>query len=179
MIRLFVALDIPEAVSDRLSLLETGIPGARWTPSDNLHLTLRFIGEVNEATARDIDDVLSTIRSAQFALSLSGLDTFGGRRPHALFIKTRPSTELVHLQAKVDNALHRLGLTLEARKFVPHVTLARLRDVPEAKLAAFIQSANLFDTGPFPVDGFCLFSSELGEEGSTYFIERRYPLQAA
>jgi 2'-5' RNA ligase len=177
MLRLFVALEIPEDVRDALPMADETIQGAAWVADENLHLTLRFIGEVDNAKARDIDDVLSALRCPRFALTLAGVDTFGGRRPHALYVGARTNQDLLHLQQKVETAVNRLGLIGEGRRFTPHVTLARLKNAPEHKLAAFIQAHSLFDSGPFPVDRFCLYSSVLHPDGSVYAIERTYELR--
>jgi RNA 2',3'-cyclic 3'-phosphodiesterase len=176
MIRLFVAIGIPEDVADQLPMPDGAIGGVNWVPDENFHVTLRFIGEVDNARARDIDDVLSAIREPEFELHLHGLDTFGGKKPHALFAGVRPCPALVHLHQKVDAALTRLGHPGDRTRYTPHVTLARLRHAPEEKLAAFIQGNNLFECDPFAVTEFGLYSSELHADGSVYTLERSYPL---
>jgi 2'-5' RNA ligase len=176
MIRLFVALEIPAVIRARLTLLQTGLPAARWTPPEYFHLTLRFIGEVDEGRARDIDDVLSSIEADAFELALSAIGLYGGREPHTLWVGVRPCPGLEILHNRIENSLQRFGLPAERRKFSPHVTLARLKDCPEAKLAQYVAANNLFDSGPFPVSRFCLYSSVLSHGGSHYEIERTYPL---
>jgi 2'-5' RNA ligase len=177
MIRLFTAIELPESVRTRLTLLQGGVPGARWSPVENLHLTLRFIGEVNEATANDIDDVLSAIRSPAFDLTLRGTGEFGGRDPHALWIGVAPNEALTRLAAKIESALQRMGLEAETRKYTPHVTLARLRDAPIAKVREFLGAHGPFDSGPFPVRRFALYSSHPSSNGSLYRVERTYALE--
>ena len=159
--RLFVALDLPWALRDRLSALAgAGIPGARWVPPENYHLTLRFIGETPGHRAEDIDIALASLRGRGFELTLSGLGTFAkGGRSTALWV-----------------GVERCGLEPERRRFQPHVTLARLNDVPEAKLVSFVQAHNLFRADPVPVEHFTLFSSQLGKEASVYTPEVEYPL---
>jgi 2'-5' RNA ligase len=152
------------------------IEGVNWVPDENFHVTLRFVGEVDNARARDIDDALSAIREPSFEMQLHGLDTFGGKKPHALFAGVRPCPALVHLHHKIDTALKRLGNPSDRSKYTPHVTLARLRHAPEDKLAAFIQANNLFDSDPFTVAEFGLYSSDLHAEGITYTLERSYQL---
>ena len=177
MIRLFVALEIPPGLRERLVLLQGGVPGARWMTTDQLHLTLRFIGDVPESTARDVDDALSTIRAPSFVLELAGAGEFGGKMPRALWTGVRPNEGLVHLQRKIETALQRLGLPAEVRKFTPHVTLARLKNAPRPKVMEFITHQALFASGPFKVEQFALFSSQLSSGGSIYRVEREYPLQ--
>ena len=178
MIRLFVALELPEAVRDRLVGLEGGVPGARWAHDDQLHLTLRFIGEVPENVGHDVDDALASIRAPGFELELAGVGEFGGKNPRALWAGVRPNAALVHLQKKVETALQRIGLEPETRKFSPHVTLARMRSAPREKVVAFLSHYALFSSGPFPVNRFVLFSSHQGSGGSVYHAERTYPLTA-
>ena len=179
MIRLFVALELPEAVRSRLSMLQGGVPGARWSGDEQLHLTLRFTGEVDDHVAHDIDDALAGIRAPAFALELAGVGEFGGKNPRALWAGVRPSDALLHLQKKVETALQRLGLPAEERKFSAHVTLARLRSAPREKVVQFLTHHALFSSAPFEVDHFVLFSSHLGSGGSVYHAERTYPLTRA
>lgn len=176
MIRLFVALEIPEEIRSRLFLLQCGVPGARWSKPEQIHLTLRFVGEVNEAMAGDIDDVLSSLRAPPLTLELAGVGEFGGKLPRAVWAGVRPNAGLVHLQKKIENALQRLGLPSEERKFTPHVTLARLRNAPAEKVAGFLSHNALFASAAFDVNGFALFSSLLGSAGAVYTIERNYLL---
>jgi 2'-5' RNA ligase len=177
MIRLFVALELPEAVCERLTQLQGGVPGARWMTEDQMHLTLRFIGEVDENVAHDIDDTLVGLTAPGFMLELAGTGEFGGKIPRALWAGVRPNEALLHLQKKIETALQRIGLEPEPRKFSPHVTLARLRNAPREKVMAFLSHHGLFSSGPFPVDHFVLFSSHQGSGGSVYHPERVYPLK--
>jgi len=166
-------------VRDRLTSLEGGVPGARWAGDEQLHLTLRFIGEVDENVAHDIDDALATIRAPSFVLEIAGVGEFGGKNPRALWAGVRGSDALGHLQKKVETALQRIGLPAEERKFSAHVTLARLRGAPREKVVQFLTHHALFASGPFKVDRFVLFSSHLGSGGSVYHAERIYPLARA
>jgi RNA 2',3'-cyclic 3'-phosphodiesterase len=176
MLRLFAAIEIPEPIRDQLPMPDGQIPGCNWVEDENLHITLRFLGDVDNAQAQTIDEVLETIRASAFPLALHGLDTFGGRNPHALYAGVRPSPALLHLYQKIDTALTRTGFPNDRAKYVPHVTLARLRSAPDDKIAAFIQAHNLFDCDPFEVTEFHLYSSVLHAGGSVYTIERTYPL---
>jgi 2'-5' RNA ligase len=176
MIRLFVALEIPTDLRSRLSQLQGGVPGARWVTPEQYHLTLRFIGEVNEAVARDIDDVLSALHAACFTLELAGVGEFGSKLPRALWAGIRPCAELVRLQKKIEFAMQRLGLPAEERKFTPHVTLGRLRNAPREKVMDFVAHNSLFTGGAFEAKSFALFSSHLGSAGAVYNVEQVYPL---
>jgi 2'-5' RNA ligase len=175
--RLFVGLDLPWALKQRLAVLAGGIPGARWVPSDNYHMTLRFIGEVAAHRAEEIDLALAALRGRGFSMTLSGVGTFAkGGRDTQLWVGVQRNPALEHLQTKVETALQRAGLEPERRRFTPHVTLARLDNAVPGKLAAFVQAHNLFRSEPFEVTHFVLFSSLLGKEASVYTAEVEYPL---
>jgi 2'-5' RNA ligase len=175
--RLFVGLDLPWMLRQRLSMLAGGIPGARWIPPENYHLTLRFIGEVPSHRAEEIDLALAGLRARGFSLSLSGVGTFEkAGRAVALWVGVERNPQLELLQGKIETALQRIGLEPERRRFVPHVSLARLDNVAEAKLASFVQGHNLFRAEPVPVEHFTLFSSRLGKEASVYTAEVEYAL---
>jgi 2'-5' RNA ligase len=176
--RLFVALDMPWSVREQLAALcGTGIPGARWVPPENYHLTLRFIGDIPGHVARDVDDALLAIRARGFALTLTGMGTFAkGGVSNALWVGVERTASLDHLRNKIETALQRCGLEPERRRFQPHVTLARLDNPAEAKVAAFVQAHNLFRTEPIPVEHFTLFSSLLNKDHAVYTPEAEYEL---
>ncbi|WP_428487078.1 RNA 2',3'-cyclic phosphodiesterase [Rhodopila sp.] len=176
--RLFVALDLPWELRRKVAVLAgTGIPGARWVPPDNYHLTLRFIGETPSYLAEEIDYALAGLRARQFPLTLTGVGIFAkGGRSTALWVGVERNPQLDHLQNKIETALKRAGLDPERRRFQPHLTLARLDNVAEAKLASYVQAHNLFRADPVPVEHFTLFSSQLGKEASVYTAEVEYAL---
>jgi 2'-5' RNA ligase len=177
--RLFVALPMPDIVAQSLRLLQGGVPGARWHPRENLHLTLRFVGEVDGRQAADIDDALSAIRAPGFTLELSGVGTFGHRDPRQLWAGVRANDALTHLHRKIETAIQRIGLPPEPRKFTPHVTLARLKSPRRDKLMEFLSTHALYTSVPFAVNAFALYQSTLTPNGSLYTLERDYPLEAA
>ena len=177
MIRLFVALELPEAVRERLAGLGGGVPGARWTEPENLHLTVRFIGEVENGLLPDIDAALGSVSAPAFDLVLDGVGQFGsGSRSRVLWAGVERNDALVHLNQKVESALVRAGLPREERRFSPHVTLARLRDAPQERVGRFIQDRGLFRAGPIRVEHFTLFESRPGGGGPVYDPLREYPL---
>ena len=175
--RLFVGLDLPWSLRERLALLAGGIPGARWVPTDNFHLTLRFIGEASRLQAEEIDLALATLRGRSFSFSLTGLGWFEkAGRVNTLWVGVERNPQLDLLQSKIETACQRTGLEPERRRFAPHVTLARLDNPVAAKLATFVQANNLFRSEPVPVEHFTLFSSRLGKEASVYAAEVEYAL---
>ncbi len=177
MLRLFVALALPAAIKTDLALLAGGIPGARWLPPENYHLTLRFIGEVEPWQAEEIDHALAMIRARPFALSLRGVDTFEkGGRFTALWVGVEKTDGLAFLQAKVEAALQRIGLPPERKRFAPHVSLARVERVAPDKVISYVQAHNLFRAPPVQVEHFTLFSSRLGKEAASYVPEVDYDL---
>ena len=177
--RLFVALSLPEIVADALSTLQYGVDGARWRPEENFHLTLAFIGEADRHGFNAAVDALSAIDAPAFELRLSGVGVFGDKKPHALWAGAEPSPELLHLQVKVETALRRAGFNLEKRKFKPHVTLAYLKDLPQDSAERYAAQHGLFSCGPFPVEDFHLYSSQLGNKSSVYRIEASYALSSS
>ena len=175
--RLFVGLELPWELRERLALLGGGLPGARWVPSENYHLTLRFIGDTPAHRAEEIDHTLAALRAPAFSLSLAGIGTFHkGGRTTAIWARVERNPELDHLQSKIENALQRAGLEPERRRFAPHVTLARLDGSAEHKVAEFVQTRNLFRAEPVAIHHFTLFSSRLGKEQSVYTAEAEYAL---
>ncbi len=175
--RLFVALDLPFALREALSSLCGGLPGARWTPPENYHLTLRFLGEVTNLVAEDIDGALSSLRAKRFSLALSGTGTFDrAGRSVSLWAGVVRDPALDHLQAKIDTAMKRIGLPGERRRFQPHIGLARVEGVAPDRLAGWVQAHNLLRTGAAPIAHFTLFSSQLGKEQAVYTPEVEYDL---
>jgi 2'-5' RNA ligase len=167
-------------VRQALTSISTGVPGARWTQPDNLHLTLRFIGEVPEPDFRDIAEVLSLVDGRPFTLRLKGVGQFGDRRrAHVLWAGVEAGPELQRLRNRVENRLKLAGLPPEGRKFTPHVTLARLKSTPLDWVGRYIAEHGRFATPPFEASAFALFSSHLGQAGAIHTLEADYPLTAA
>jgi 2'-5' RNA ligase len=175
--RLFVALCLPDEITASLQLLQAGVPGARWSTTEQMHLTLRFIGEVDGRVASSVDDALSIVRSRCFQLTLKDIGQFGGKSPNTLWVGVEPNAELTHLQRKVESALQRVGLPAETRKYMPHVTLARLKGTPRGRAIDFLTDRALYKSKPFDVRGFILYSSRMTPNGSIYRAEKAYQLQ--
>ena len=179
MIRLFVAIELPEPIRARLADLCAGVPGARWVAPENMHLTLRFIGEVDDALAIEIDGTLGRVRAPSFDIRLGEIGHFGSRgKVRALWAGIDACAALDHLHGKIESALVRAGLEPEARKFTPHVTLARLKDARPSRVRDFLDARSAFASGPVPVERFALYSSYLARGGALHRIETRYDLDA-
>ncbi|HXC14805.1 MAG TPA: RNA 2',3'-cyclic phosphodiesterase [Stellaceae bacterium] len=176
MLRLFVGIGFPPALKLRLSLLCSGIPKARWVDPGNLHLTLRFIGELPEDVAADVDEALARVRARRFPLQLAGTGVFGGDRPRNLWVGVERNPELTALRDKIEHALTRAGLPPEPRKFAPHVTLARLHNPPVDQIAEFLGVHAGFRAEPLPVEAFSLIASYPTKAGSVYEDQADYPL---
>lgn len=175
--RLFTALALPDTVASSLLALQSGVPGARWQTREQLHLTLRFIGEADGRDAIAIDDALATISDPVFSIELKGVGSFGGKRPHSLWAGVAASEALLHLQRKIESALQRIGLDADRRKYTPHVSLAKLKGTQHGHVLDFLTDHALYASGPFGVNGFILYSSLLTPNGSIYRAEKAYQLR--
>jgi 2'-5' RNA ligase len=177
--RLFTALEIPPHVAQSLAMMRGGLPGARWIDPENYHLTLRFIGDIDDALAHDVAGLLGRVRRMPFELRLDGLSSFGGRKPRALVAAATPIAPLMEMQAEHERILQRLGLEPEGRKYTPHVTLARLRDSSSRQVADYLSARGYYRSASFQVSRFVLFSSRASVGGGPYVVEAEYPLGAA
>ena len=177
MIRLFVGIPITPSVRQLLSSLGESVPRARAVPEDQIHLTLRFIGEVDQLTYSDIKDSLEGLKSSPLTLSIKGTGHFPPRgQPRVLWAGVDPAGEVIILRNRVNNRLSLCGVKPEQRKFHPHVTLARLKYSPPKRVASFLAANALLQSPPFSVDHICLYSSTLHPKGALHKIEATYPL---
>jgi 2'-5' RNA ligase len=178
--RLFIALDLPEPIKERLEWLCHGVDGARWVRDRQFHLTLSFLGEVPGPAAEELRQGLAGVRGDPFEMRLEGLGAFPPRgTPRVLWIGAEPRDAIHELHEKVESRLKRLGFPGETRRFAPHVTLARLRQPARQVLLRYIEAHAQVTTEPFAVTDFQLFSSVLGKAGPHHRIEASYPLFAA
>jgi 2'-5' RNA ligase len=174
--RLFVGLRPPTAIRAALLAAMGGIPGARWQDDDQLHITLRFIGEVDRPVAEDVAAALGTIHAPPLDLAIDGVGAFDTRgRVNALWAGVRPREAIAALHKKIDAALVRAGLVPERRAYLPHITLARL-NVPQETVGSFLADHAALASPTFTIDQFLLFESHLGGERASYAAIARYPL---
>lgn len=174
--RLFTALEIPAEVASALTLHRGGLIGARWIEPADYHITLRFLGDVDRRTAHDVDSFLNDLQTQPFEVTLDALGSFGGDRPRAVFARAQPSPRLTELQGDLERLMRRLGLPPEARKFVPHVTLARLRDTSPVDVAQYLAMHPIVRPISFTARRFALMSSRDSIGGGPYVVEAAYPL---
>ena len=173
--RLFVAIRPPEEVRNQLLDLMQGIPALRWQEDDQLHLTLRFVGEVERPVADDLAADLQRVRFEPFTIALNGVGRFDQRRTGALWAGVGPKDQLKTLAQKVERACQSAGLPPERRAFHPHITLARWgRGVPD--LSSFIDCHSGLKSAPWEVREFTLYESRLSRDGAHYEPIAAYPL---
>jgi len=174
--RLFTGLEVPAEIGQTLSSLRGGLPGARWIDPENYHVTLRFIGDIDGASANEIASMLVRVNRKPFEVTLQGLSSFGGRKPRAVVASIVPSKPLIELQAELERLMQRIGLDPEGRKFTPHVTLARLYDASSQDVADYLSVRGYFPSRVFTAERFVLFSARASTGGGPYVVEDSYAL---
>ena len=168
-LRLFVALALPGELTEQISAIAMGIPGARWIRPDNYHLTLRFIGEVDGGTAEDIAGALSSVAIDAFPLRLDGTGCFAHRRHGALWTGIAPREPVAALAVKVERAVQSAGVAPETRAFHPHITLARWSG-PQPLLQPWLTRHAGLRSDEWMVRRFGLYESRLGKAGPAYTL---------
>jgi 2'-5' RNA ligase len=176
--RLFTALPLPANVAERLSMLRGGLLGARFVEPADYHVTLRFIDDVGERMADEIAHLLDGVRRRPLKIRLEGLDYFGGEKPRSLHALVAPTPELTALANEHETLMRRLGLPSERRKFVPHVTIARLKDTSPRAVFDWIALRSPFSVPAFEATRFGLYSSAASMGGGPYLEEAGYALRA-
>jgi len=173
--RLFTGIEIPEAIRLRLSLIRSPLSGAKWIEPDNMHVTLRFVGDIDARTADEFCDLLAAIRTRPFPVSIRGVGIFGGRDPHILWAGVEADAELDALYRANERAARAAGLEPDTRAFRPHVTLARMRRARHHAVARFLEENGALRVEPFMPTRFVLLSARAGSGGPPYVIEAAYP----
>ncbi|MDB5448575.1 MAG: hypothetical protein JWQ97_3892 [Phenylobacterium sp.] len=177
MIRLFAAVPVPDEIARGLARRQQGLEGARWRTAAQLHITLRFFGEIREDVARDLDAELASVGGSPFEVVLEGAGAFGeGPDVHAIWAGVAESPHLRRLAKGCEMAARRAGLKPERRHYRPHLTLAYLRHADPDKVAGWIQANSLLKSPPLRVDRFGLYSSVLASTGAKYRLEAEYAL---
>lgn len=174
--RLFTGIELPDDVRHRLARLKSPLPGAKWVEPENLHITLRFAGDVGNPVAAEFADALAQIGVSAFEVRFAGLGAFGGNDPHTLYAGIEAAEGLEALARANERAARIAGLSAESRTFKPHVTLARLRHSRPDAIAGFLGRHGAFRCEPFTADRFVLFSSRPNTGGGPYVVEQEFPL---
>lgn len=176
--RLFTALEIPVDLGLRLSFLRGGLPGAKWIDPEFYHITLRFIGDIDDRLADEIADELFRVRRRAFDVTVRGVDSFGSGKPHSIYAAVETTPAIVELQSEHERIMQRLGLDPEGRRFTPHVTIARCKGAPPRDVAEWLSIRGGFPGGTFKAARFVLYSSKASTGGGPYLVEEAYPLAA-
>ena len=178
--RLFVAVEMPPDVREGLANVCHGVPSARWSGIEQMHLTLHFIGAVADARFDDIVAALEEVEAEPFSVRIEGAGWFPPRgEPRVLWAGIAPCPPLMRLQHTVEAALAAIGLEGDGRAFHPHITLARLGDRAALRpVTDFVAAHSMLSSRPVEVDTFHLFSSELRREGALHTRETSFPLAA-
>jgi 2'-5' RNA ligase len=178
-VRLFIAIDLPVELKKNLGKLHRDIPGARWVPAAQIHLTLAFLGEVEEATAWRLSAELARIQLPSFTLTLTGPGCFPHRqRPRVLWVGLAPEAGFANLVAAVQSAIRDCVLPVEERPFTAHITLARLRFPAAREAGTFLDQPLPPQLPTLPVREFILFESRLSPQGVEHRPLTSFPLTA-
>ncbi len=175
--RLFVAIEIPDRVKEELAAIREELPGARWVRTDQMHLTLRFIGEVDDQTLSSVKEALSAVHGSPFQMAVTGIGHFPpSRLPRVLWVGLQAENDLFALQQEVEHAVQHAGVPGDSRPFAPHITIARLKGTPPGTIRAFEQRHGPLESPPFPVTSFHLFRSIFSENAVSHVKIAEYPL---
>lgn len=176
--RLFTGLEVPPDIALQLSLHRGGLSSARWIEPSDYHITLRFLGDVDGPTARDAFSFLGDIAREPVTITLDQIGAFGGDKPHSVFARVQPTPALTELHAEHERLMRRIGLPPEPRKFVPHVTLGRVKGASPLAVADYLSSRAILRPISFTAQRFVMYSSRASVGGGPYVVEAAYPLEA-
>jgi RNA 2',3'-cyclic 3'-phosphodiesterase len=168
--RLFTGISLPATTRLDLKFMQTGIEGAKWIDPADFHVTLCFVGDIENRVARELVLELSRQQTEAFEITLKSVDIFGSKKPHAIVVGVEETPELLSLQKAQERLCRMLGIEIESRKFIPHVTIARLNRTEPLDLKRFAQTHMIYKSEPFKAREFHLYS------GGPYAIEQTYEL---
>ncbi len=177
--RLFTAIEIPEIVRSQLALVRGNLAGAKWIEMEDMHLTIRFYGDIGNLEADDLVSALARVDFSPFELSVTGLGVFGGREPRVIYAGIEASDGLNALFRACERAARAASLPPEPRAFKPHITLARLKNTKPDMVARFLGARPPLQCWPFTVDRFTLMSSRPGVGGGPYVREEHFDARPA
>jgi len=177
MSRLFVAIELPDRVKQELAQLKSPIPGARWVPQEQLHLTLAFLGDVDGTAAEQLIRALSEVRVPGFTLRLSETGCFPNRsKPRVLWVGLKNNPQLNRLAEQIRSAVLACSILQEERPFSAHITIARLKQPAGREVARFLDQPFKHDLSTFAVREFILYCSQLTSDGALHIPLKKYPL---
>jgi 2'-5' RNA ligase len=174
--RLFTGISLPATTRLDLKFMQHGLDGAKWIEPSDFHITLSFVGDVENRVSRELALELSRQQSEAFTLKLQSIDVFGSKKPHAIVVGVEPCEELFSLQRAHDRIARMLGIDIEPRKFIPHVTIARLNRTDPFELQKFVERHIGFKSEAFKVSQFHLYSAKPSTGGGPYAVEQTYEL---
>jgi len=177
--RLFTAIEIPRLVRQHLALVRAPLAGAKWIEAEDMHITLRFAGDIDGRTAEEFADLLADIRAKPFPIQIKGIGAFGGREPRVLWAGVEAGDGLDALYRANERAARAAGIEPAARNFKPHVTLARMRGARQHMVARFLEENGSLRTEPFLATRFVLLSARPGSGGPPYGVEEAFPFEGA
>jgi len=176
--RLFTGIELPQTQRTMLSLAQSGLPNARWIEQEDMHITLRLMGDVERRRANDIVDALRAKSWNQPTIQLGELRAFGGSKPSSVHASIADDPILTRLQAAQETLICKLGLPEDHRKFTPHVTLARCRQATAEQVAHYLGQFGGFSAPRFQPTSYVLYSAKESVGGGPYYVEERFPLTA-
>lgn len=176
MLRLFIAIDIPDDIRTLMCGMGGSIPGARAVPADQLHLTLKFLGDTDSGLLPDIREALASIDFAPFTIHLQRVGHFPPRgNPRVIWAGIEPLADVTRLRNAIEKSLAEIGIERDHRKFSAHVTLARLKNSPLNRVTQFLAGNSFFATPSFTVSEFLLYSSSLSARGAAHSVLAAFP----
>ena len=177
--RLFTAVTLPDAVKEEIESICIGLPYVRWVKKDQLHITLCFLGEVDQNRLQEIQESLSEISFDPFSLQMNGVGQFlTAKDINAVWLGVQDEERIVSLQKSVSRQLRALKIPVDKKKYKPHLTLARIKRSSDEKIREYMQEFSKFHSHPFTVDSFQLISSRLYADGPVHTVESVFPLQS-
>ncbi|WP_445666524.1 RNA 2',3'-cyclic phosphodiesterase [Fodinibius sp. AD559] len=177
--RLFIAIPLPKGVKQKLVGLQQPIDGLRWQSQEQMHLTLKFVGEVNKATAAELREELDKIDHPEFSMTIAGIGCFPeGKPPKVVWAGIKENMILEELHQKVEDRCEKMGIAPENRPYKPHVTIGRTKSTPKRAVTSFINQHKTFALPDIPVDEFVLFESKLYPDGARHQRLQTYLLKS-
>ena len=177
--RLFIAIPLPKGIKQQLLDLQQPIDGMRWQPQEQMHLTLKFVGEVDKTTASELQEELDKIDHTEFSITIAGIGYFPeGKQPKVVWAGIKKNVVLEKLHQKVEDHCETIGIAPENRPYKPHVTIARIKSTSKRAVTSFINKHKKFTLSEIPVNEFVLYESKLHPDGASHHQLQTYLLKS-